>query len=262
MHFTVLTIFPEMFAPFWANGIIKRAIDGGYITASAVDIRRYTSDRHRTTDDRPFGGGPGMVMKPEPLAEAIRALRKTAPAARTVLMTPQGRRFSQPMACELAREKGIVFVCGRYEGVDERVFSGYIDDEISIGDYVLTGGELPAMVVIDAVTRLLPGVLGGIDSADKDSFSEGLLEHAHFTRPREFEGTSVPDVLLSGNHQAIDRWRTETSLIRTFLKRPDLLENRRFTPEEKAVLRKWCAGIERIIETQSVSGAGPLSGRE
>lgn len=262
MNFLVLTIFPEMFTPFWENGIIKRAIDGKHIFASAIDIRQYTSDKHRTTDDRPYGGGSGMVMKPEPLAEAIRAAKESAPSSRTVLMTPQGRRFSQPMAHELAREDGVIFVCGRYEGVDERIFSSYIDDEISIGDYVLTGGELPVMIVIDAVTRLLPGVLGGSDSAEKDSFSEGLLEHAHFTRPRAFEGDPVPDVLLSGNHQAIERWRTETSLIRTFLKRPDLLENRCFTSQETEVLRKWCAGIERIIETQSLSGAGSLSGRE
>jgi tRNA (guanine37-N1)-methyltransferase len=262
MNFLALTIFPEMFIPFWENGIIKRAIEGKHISASAIDIRQYTSDKHRTTDDRPYGGGSGMVMKPEPLAEAIQAAKESAPSSRTVLMTPQGRRFSQPMAHELAREDGVIFVCGRYEGVDERIFNRYIDDEISIGDYVLTGGELPVMIVIDAVTRLLPGVLGGSDSAEKDSFSEGLLEHAHFTRPREFEGDPVPEVLLSGNHQAIERWRTETSLIRTFLKRPDLLENRSFTPQETDILRKWCTGIERIIETQSLSGAGSLSGHE
>ncbi|WP_373498548.1 tRNA (guanosine(37)-N1)-methyltransferase TrmD [Desulfococcus sp.] len=262
MNFVVLTIFPEMFTPFWENGMIKRAIEGKHISASAVDIRQFASDRHRTTDDRPYGGGAGMVMKPEPLAEAIRAAKKSSPFSRTVLMTPQGRRFSQPLAHELAGEEGVIFVCGRYEGVDERIFSGYIDDEISIGDYVLTGGELPAMIVIDAVARLLPGVLGGSDSAEKDSFSEGLLEHAHFTRPREFEGHGVPEVLLSGDHRAIERWRTETSLIRTFLKRPDLLENRRFTPREIEILRKWCAGIERIIEAQSLPGAGSLSGGE
>lgn len=262
MHFVVLTIFPELFTPFWENGMIKRAIEGGVISASAVDIRQYTSDRHRTTDDRPYGGGAGMVMKPEPLAAAIRAVRKGSPLSRTVLMTPQGRRFSQHLARELAGEEGVVFICGRYEGVDERIFSGYIDDEISIGDYVLTGGELPAMIVMDAVTRLLPGVLGGEGSAEKDSFSEGLLEHAHYTRPREFEGRGVPEVLLSGDHRAIERWRTETSLIRTFLKRPDLLENRRFTPAEVEVLRRWCAGIERIIEAQSLPGAGSLSGGE
>lgn len=203
-----------------------------------------------------------MVMKPEPVAEAIKAARESTPSSKTVLMTPQGRRFSQSMAHELAREDGVIFVCGRYEGVDERVFNRYIDDEISIGDYVLTGGELPVMIVVDAVTRLLPGVLGGSDSAEKDSFSEGLLEHAHFTRPRAFEEDLVPEVLLSGNHQAIERWRTETSLIRTFLKRPDLLENRRFTPQETDILKTWCAGIERIIETQSLSGTGSLSGSE
>ena len=262
MNFLVLTIFPELFTPFWENGMIKRAIEGGAVAASAVDIRRYTSDKHRTTDDRPYGGGAGMVMKPEPLASAIRAAKNRSPLSRTVLMTPQGRRFSQPLARELAGEEGIIFVCGRYEGVDERIFNGYIDDEISIGDYVLTGGELPAMIVMDAVTRLLPGVLGGEGSAEKDSFSEGLLEHAHYTRPREFEGRGVPEVLLSGNHRDIERWRAETSLIRTFLKRPDLLENRHFTSGEVEVLRRWRVEIERIIEAQSLPGADSLSGGE
>jgi len=203
-----------------------------------------------------------MVMKPEPLAMAIQATKAIAPSSRTVLMTPQGRRFSQPLAHELSREEGVIFICGRYEGVDERIFTRYIDDEISIGDYVLTGGELPVMIVIDAVTRLLPGVLGGEDSAEKDSFSGGLLEHAHFTRPRSFEGDPVPDVLLSGNHQAIEQWRTETALIRTFLKRPDLMKDRSFTAREIRILRRWSAEIEKIIETQTLSGADSLSGRE
>jgi tRNA (guanine37-N1)-methyltransferase len=262
MIFRVLTIFPELFDAFWENSIIKRAIEGHHISAAAVDIRRYTSDKHRTTDDRPYGGGPGMVMKPEPLAKAIQAAKKITPFSRTVLMTPQGRRFNQSLAHELAREEGVIFVCGRYEGVDERIFNQYIDDEISIGDYVLTGGELPVMIIIDAVTRLLPGVLGGADSAEKDSFSEGLLEHAHYTRPRDFEGDRVPDVLLSGNHQAIEQWRTETALIRTFLKRPDLMEDRAFTAREINILRKWSTEIERIVETQNLSRADSLPGRE
>ncbi len=268
MRIDVVTIFPEFFGVLDVS-LLGKARQAELVETHVHDLRDYAAfkadgspDVHRTVDDAPFGGGAGMVMKPEPLAEAIRTAKKSAPSSRTVLMTPQGRRFSQPMAHELAGEEGIIFVCGRYEGVDERVFSRYIDDEISVGDYVLTGGELPAMIVMDAVTRLLPGVLGGEDSAEKDSFSAGLLEHAHYTRPREFEGEAVPEVLLSGNHQAIARWRTETSLIRTFLKRPDLLARRHFAPDEVDILRSWCADIERIIETQPVSGAGPLPGRE
>jgi tRNA (guanine37-N1)-methyltransferase len=249
MDFVVLTIFPEMFTPFWENGIIRRAIEQEKISASAVNIRDYTSDRHKSTDDRPYGGGPGMVMKPEPLADAVREAKAKVPRAKTILMTPQGRPFNQALAHELALEDGLIFVCGRYEGVDERIYEGFIDDEISIGDYVLTGGELAVMVMIDAVTRLIPGTLGAEDSAEKDSFSTGFLEHAHYTRPRIFEGQEVPEVLLSGNHKEIEKWRLETSLIRTFLKRPDLLKQRSLSRPEKEILKKWCSEIEEIIQT-------------
>jgi len=259
MNFIALTIFPDMFIPFWEHGIIKRAIDHNKIFATAINIRDYAEGRHRVTDDRPYGGGSGMVMKPEPLAGAIRAAKKQAPSSRTVLLTPQGRCFDQEIARELASSEGLILVCGRYEGVDERICQDLIEIEISIGDYVLTGGELAAMVIIDAVTRLIPGTLGGADSAEKDSFSGGVLEHPHYTRPRIFEGAEVPAVLLSGNHKEIEKWRLETSLIRTFLKRRDLLENRLLSSQEINILKKWCHTIEKIIYNQSFRGSDALS---
>jgi tRNA (guanine37-N1)-methyltransferase len=248
MFFTVLTIFPEMFDPFWEHGIVRRAIEGKIIRASAVNIRNFAADRHQATDDRPYGGGSGMVMKPEPLAAAIREASKTMPGAKTVLLTPQGRMFNQQMARALASCEGLILVCGRYEGVDERICDDLIDYEISIGDYVLTGGELAGMVIIDAVTRLIPGALGGEDAAEKDSFSDGLLEHAHYTRPRIFEDREVPEVLLSGHHQEIERWRLESSLMRTLLKRPDLLKNQQLGEEKLEMLRSWDSQIKEIID--------------
>jgi tRNA (guanine37-N1)-methyltransferase len=248
MHFRVLTIFPEMFDSFWSHGIIRRAIEHKKIFASAVNIRNYAEDRHQVTDDRPYGGGSGMVMKPEPLAAAIRDTSKSPTGARTVLLTPQGRVFNQKMAQELASTEGLILVCGRYEGVDERVCHDLIDYEISIGDYVLTGGELAAMIIIDAVTRLIPGALGGEDAAEKDSFSEDLLEHAHFTRPANFEGREVPEVLMSGHHQEIEKWRLESSVMRTLLKRPDLLYKKELNKQEAAILNKWRREIETILD--------------
>jgi tRNA (guanine37-N1)-methyltransferase len=248
MFFTVLTIFPEMFDPFWEHGIIRRAIEQELIWASAINIRNFAEDRHQVTDDRPYGGGSGMVMKPEPLAAAIRDASQTLPGAKTVLLTPQGRMFNQQMARELAACVGVILVCGRYEGVDERICHDLIDYEISIGDYVLTGGELAAMIIIDAVTRLIPGALGGDDAAEKDSFSNGLLEHAHYTRPRVFEGREVPEILLSGHHQEIERWRLASSLMRTLMKRPDLLKNRELRDEELEVLKSWGSQIGEILD--------------
>jgi tRNA (guanine37-N1)-methyltransferase len=247
MKFVVLTIFPEMFDPFWTHGMIRKAIEAQKILTSAINIRDYAEDRHQVTDDRPYGGGSGMVMKPEPLAGAIRAAAGTIPEAKTVLLTPQGRVFDQGMARELASSKGLILVCGRYEGVDERVCNDLIDYEVSTGDYVLTGGELAAMIIIDAVTRLIPGVLGGEQAAEKDSFADGLLEHAHYTRPRNFEGNGVPEVLLSGHHREIDRWRLESSLMRTLLKRPDLLEKKDLDQQEIEILEKWYRVIEKLI---------------
>ena len=248
MNFAVLTIFPEMFEPFWAHGIIRKAIEEHRIFVSAVNIRDYAEDRHQVTDDRPYGGGNGMVMKPEPLASAMRAATRTVPEARTVLLTPQGKVFNQSMAQELASFDGLVLVCGRYEGVDERVCHDLIDYEISTGDYVLTGGELAAMIIMDAVTRLIPGALGGKQSAEKDSFANGLLEHAHYTRPQIFEGSEVPEVLLSGHHREIEKWRLESSLMRTLLKRPDLLQQKDLDRQEIEILKKWYHQIEKILD--------------
>jgi tRNA (guanine37-N1)-methyltransferase len=247
MIFFVLTIFPEMLDSFRAHGIIRRAIDRKKIAVSTLNIRDYATDRHRTTDDRPYGGGSGMVMKPEPLAGAIRAAKKKAPSAKSLLLTPQGRAFNQRMAEELAACDALILICGRYEGVDERIGDALIDDELSIGDYVLTGGELAAMVVIEAITRLIPGTLGAADAAEKDSFSTGLLEHAHYTRPPDFEGRNVPEVLLSGYHQQIEQWRLESTVMRTLLKRPDLLRTRSLSGQEIDILKKWYREIGGLL---------------
>jgi tRNA (guanine37-N1)-methyltransferase len=248
MFFTVLTIFPEMFDSLWNHGIIRRAIEQKKIATSAVNIRNYAEDRHHITDDRPYGGGSGMVMKPEPLAAAIRGVSRNLPGSKTVLLTPQGRVFTQKLGRELSSFDGLVLVCGRYEGVDERICHDLIDYEISIGDYVLTGGELAAMVIIDAVTRLIPGALGAEDAAEKDSFADDLLEHAHYTRPANFEGHEVPGVLLSGHHQKIEKWRLESSVMRTLLKRPDLLQKKRLNRWEYETLKKWNCEIEKILK--------------
>lgn len=248
MDFVVLTIFPDMFDPFWTHGIIRRAIEQKKISASTINIRDYARDRHQVTDDKTYGGGSGMVMKPEPLSGAIRAATQKLPTAATVLLTPQGRPFHQNMARELASFDGLVLICGRYEGVDERICHDLIDYEISIGDYVLTGGELAAMIIVDAVARLIPGALGGDDAAENDSFSNGLLEHAHFTRPQSYEGQKVPEVLLSGHHQEIERWRLESSLMRTLLKRPDLLQQKRLNQQEIIILDKWRNEINKVLK--------------
>lgn len=247
MRILVLTIFPDMFAGLWSHGMVRRAIEQQAVSATALNIRDFAADKHQVTDDRPYGGGSGMVMKPEPLAASIRAAQQMAPEARTILMTPQGRVFNQALARELAGLKGLILVCGRYEGVDDRLCHDLIADELSIGDYVLTGGEIAAMAVIDAVTRLIPGVLGGEDSAERDSFSDGLLEHAHYTRPPVFEDAEVPEVLLSGHHGNIERWRLESSLMRTFVNRPDLLRNRPLKAEEAEVMQRWQARLRELL---------------
>jgi tRNA (guanine37-N1)-methyltransferase len=246
MRFCVLTIFPEMFEAFSGYGIMRRALESQSVSLEPVNIRDYAGGRHRVTDDRPFGGGSGMVMKPEPLAAAIQAVRSKQPGSPCVLLSPQGRCFDQETARKYAGFEGIIFVCGRYEGIDERVCQSYIDDEISIGDYVLTGGELAAMVVMDAVIRHIPGVLGAEDAAQCDSFSGHRLEHAHYTRPRVFEKKEVPEVLLSGNHGAISAWRKESALLRTVLKRPDLLEETGLTQAEKKIVKKWVLYLESL----------------
>ena len=247
MVFDILTIFPEFFASPLQEGIIRRALEDGKISVGIHNIRDYAMDRHRMTDDRPFGGGEGMVMKPEPLAECLKAVCGGDASPHVILLSPQGQRFSQQTAQRLAAYPRLIFVCGRYEGVDERFRDKYVDEELSIGDYVLTGGELAALVVIDAVSRLLPDVLGCEDSATNDSFSCGLLKHGQYTRPRVFEGTVVPAVLLSGDHAAITRYRFIESVKITLERRPELLLARPFTPAEQKVLKK--EGLLSRIET-------------
>ena len=222
MKIDVLTLFPGMFPGPLDESIIKRACESGRLRLGIHDLRDYTHDRHRTVDDRPFGGGPGMLMKPEPLFEAVEALR--GEKTRVILTSPAGRPFRQQIARELAAEEHLLLVCGSYEGFDERVRQGLADDELSIGDYVLTNGALPAMVIIDSVTRLLPGVLGDDESSQDESFSGGLLEYPQYTRPAEFRGMTVPEVLLSGDHAAIEKWRREQAEVQTRQRRPDLLE--------------------------------------
>jgi len=221
MKIDVLTLFPAMFAGPLDESIIKRARVKGFLELKIHDLRDWTHDRHRTVDDRPFGGGPGMLLKAEPLFEAIESLKRAA--TRVILFSPDGRKFDQGIARELSLQEDLLLVTGHYEGFDERVKEALVDDVLSIGDYVLTNGALPAMVVVDAVTRLLPGVLGDDESSHDESFSHGLLEYPQYTRPAEFRGLKVPEVLLSGNHAEIEKWRREQARIRTEKSRPDLL---------------------------------------
>jgi tRNA (guanine37-N1)-methyltransferase len=250
MLFSFLTIFPDFFTSPLQEGIVRRALTEGKIQVGIHNIRDYALDRHRMTDDRPFGGGEGMVMKPEPLATCLKALGSEGLSSRVILLSPKGERFTQQQAHRLAGFEHLVFICGRYEGVDERFREKYVDEELSIGDYVLTGGELAALVVIDAVCRLLPGVLGCEDSATNDSFSCGLLKHAQYTRPRIFEGSAVPDVLLSGDHAAIGRYRLVESVKLTMERRPELLAEVRFSPTDKKILKQegLYGRIEAIVK--------------
>ena len=217
----IITLFPEVFAPF-DYSIVKRAREKGLVEINVVNLRDFTTDKHRTVDDRPYGGGPGMVMRPEPLFKAVESLR--TPESKVILMAPQGEVFKQKTACELKDESHLIFICGHYEGIDDRVRQALVDFEISIGDFVLSNGNLAAMIVADAVIRLIPGALGCEMSAETESFSEGLLEHPQYTRPEVFRGMEVPEVLLSGNHEKIEEWRKQKSLNLTKKKRPDLLE--------------------------------------
>lgn len=238
MIFDIVTIFPELLESPLQEGIIRRARLSGRISTNIINLRDFADDPHAMTDDRPFGGGEGMVMKPEPLAAAIRSRRNVGQHTRVILLSPQGRHYNQAVAEELAGESHLVLVCGRYEGVDERFRDCYVNDEISIGDFILTGGELAAMVVIDSVTRLLPGVLGCADSAARDTFSRNLLKHPQYTRPRVFDGQMVPEELLSGNHEKIEIYRFIASVKRTLERRPDLIQNEKFTAEEIVLLQK------------------------
>jgi len=236
MIIDILTIFPGMMAGPLQESIIGKAIARELIEVHVTNILDYASGPHRTRDDRPFGGGSGMVMKPEPLAAAIASIRAADPSVRVILLSPQGRIFKQEIAFELSRLSHLCLVCGRYEGVDERTRNYYVDDEISIGDYVLTGGELPALIVLDAVARLVPGVLGSNESVAEESFVGGLLEYPHYTRPEIFEGHRAPEILLSGNHAAIRRWRRQQSLLRTQQRRPDLLKEEILSSEDRQLL--------------------------
>jgi len=238
IRFDILSTFPDMFlSPFDAS-LLKKARERGLVDIHLHDIREYAADKHRMTDDAPYGGGGGMVMKIEPIDRALSEILPDRSLATVVLLTPQGETLSQGIAKELAKQPWIVLLCGRYEGMDERVRSFLIDREISIGDFVLTGGELPAMVVVDAVSRLIPGVLGNEESSSCDSFSAGLLEYPHYTRPAEYRGWKVPEVLLSGNHREIDYWRRKESLRRTLCRRPDLLEKMEISPADREILEK------------------------
>jgi tRNA (guanine37-N1)-methyltransferase len=225
MKIDVLTLFPAMFAGPLDESIVQRARKTGVLELTVTNLRDYTHDRHKTVDDKPFGGGPGMLLKPEPIFEAVESLVREK--TRVILLSPSGRKFSQAIARELAQAEHLLLICGSYEGFDERIRERLAHDELSIGDYVLTNGALPAMVIIDAVTRLLPGVLGDDESSRDESFSEDLLEYPHYTRPAEFRGMKVPDVLLSGNHAEIAKWRAEQSRQRTASRRPDLLRQQK-----------------------------------
>jgi len=222
----IVTIFPNIFKPILNESIIKRAQEKGKVKFEIFDLRDYTDDPHRKVDDRPFGGGPGMVIRPEPVFNVMEEIKKKSLKVKTILLTPQGVKFNQRIARRLSRERYIVLICGRYEGVDERIREALIDEEISIGDYILTGGEVPALVLIEAIIRLIPGVLGDEESATLDSFENGLLEYPQYTRPANYKGMKVPDVLLSGNHKLIQQWRKKQALKRTKERRPDLMDKR------------------------------------
>lgn len=240
MRIDVVTLFPEALEGLTGLGVTGRAIRDGLVELKAWNPRDFATDRHRTVDDRPYGGGPGMVMTVEPLGSAIRAAKLAqGEKARVSLMSPQGRRLDQASISELAGRQGIILVCGRYEGIDDRLVESEIDEEWSIGDYVLSGGELAAAVIIDAVTRLLPGVLGSELSAEQDSFVDGLLDYPHYSRPEVVDGVAVPEVLLSGDHAAIRRWRRKQALGRTWQRRPDLLENKELDEEAKLLLKEF-----------------------
>lgn len=237
--FDVITIFPEIFNAYLNESIIKRAIQRRLIDVKIYNLRDFTTDKHKTVDDYPYGGGSGMVMKIEPIYNAINSIKSDSVERLTIMLSPQGKTYTQEMAEELSRtKKRILFICGRYEGIDERVREFLIDEEISIGDYILTGGELPALVIIDSITRLIPGVLGDEKSLKEESFTWGILDYPHYTRPPEFMGMKVPEILLSGNHKEIQRWRRKEALKRTLQKRPDLLKKARLTEEDRKILNE------------------------
>lgn len=246
MKFDILTLFPGMFSGPFDESIIKRAQDKQLIDISLHNIRDWATDKHQTADDAPYGGGAGMVMKAEPLAACIESVKADNPASTVVLTSPHGRPLTHRIACELSERPGLIIVCGRYEGIDERIRTLYIEDDISLGDFVLSGGEIASMAIVDAVTRLLPGALGSSESAETDSFGDGLLEYPHYTRPPEFKGLAVPAPLLSGHHEQIRKWRRKESLRKTRMLRPDLLAKIKLTREDHKLLTE--------IEQEEVHG--------
>lgn len=238
MRIDILTLFPNMFHGVLNESMLKRAQEKSLVKFNIIDFREFSTDKHKKVDDYPYGGGAGMVLSPQPIFDAVESIKKESDSSlRVLLMTPQGERFTQKKAMELAKENHLVFICGHYEGFDERIREHLVTDELSIGDYVLTGGELASMVIIDSVVRLIPGILGNQESYQYDSFSDGLLEYPQYTRPANFRGFKVPDVLLSGDHQKIERWRRQESLRRTFKRRPDLLQHAKLTDEDREFLR-------------------------
>ncbi|MEN6520282.1 MAG: tRNA (guanosine(37)-N1)-methyltransferase TrmD [Armatimonadota bacterium] len=255
MKIDVITVFPEVIEAGSGYSIVKRAQEKGALEVGVHDLRDYTHDRHRSTDDAPFGPGAGMVMKPDPIFEAVEVIREGEKPgeSKVLMMTPQGEPYSQKIARELSTESRLIILCGHYEGVDERVRERLVDREISMGDYVLTGGELPALVLIDSVARLLPGVLGDEESAVEESFSEGLLEYPHYTRPVEFRGWRVPDILISGHHKMIAEWRRRMSLKRTLERRPELLEKAALTDKDRKIL------LELLEEQRNTKKLEPVT---
>ena len=248
MQFDIFSLFPQVFQPYLDASIVKRAIENNLVIVNLYDIRSWTTDKHHITDDAPYGGGGGMVMKPEPVFDAVESVLGTPPACPVILLTPQGRTFTQTIAQQYALMPRIALICGRYEGIDERIRQHLVTDELSIGDYVLTGGELPALCVLDAVTRLIPGALGDPNGAMDDSYASGLLEYPHYTRPPEYRSWRVPEVLLSGNHAEITRWRRQQSLKRTWRRRPDLLEKIELTDTDREILSSLQEGQDESDE--------------
>ena len=235
--FNLLTVYPEFFESFKNYGLIKKGLDRNLIAMNIIDIRNFTSDKHKRVDFRPIGGGPGMIIQYEPVREALNQINQT----KVILLSPQGKPLTQSKLIKLSTENNITFVCGRYEGVDERIIENLIDEEISIGDYVLSGGEMPASIIVEGITRLIPGVAENIESIENDSFNNNLLDYPHYTKPNKIDGLAVPDILLSGNHQEISRWRRKQSLGMTYLKRPDLLKNVNLSKEDDRLLQEFIA---------------------
>lgn len=239
MRFDILTLFPEMFEGPLSESILKKARDNNLIEINLINIRDYTTDKHNTADDTPYGGGPGMVLKIEPIYYALKELTDDfTKSTHNILLTPKGDKLNQGIVKDLGGKDHLILLCGRYEGIDERIRKNYIDQEISIGDYVLTGGELPAMVIVDSVSRMIPGVLGDQQSKENDSFYNGILDHPHYTRPAQFKGMKVPEILLSGNHQLVDKWREKKAFKKTYTNRPDLLKKVNLTDLQKTLLQE------------------------